>query len=137
MPASARRNRRQDGNRRLQKRPRPQGRYQLIKMATSIDCCFVFNYFYARFLALFSSEKKTLMYSPCPSVCELIFSRTMRHTEPKFSASLRLNICWKRSKFGSFPTMCWGYMKNMLKTDPHNKADETTRSLCIQHNIYI
>ena len=75
------------------------------------------NYF--NFLALFSSEKKTLMYSPCPSVCELIFSRTMRRTEPKFSALLHLYIRWNRSKFGSFPTNRSGKIeKKPLKTEP-------------------
>ena len=42
------------------------------------------------FLALFSSEKNAYVFTV--SVCELIFSRTMRHTEPNFSASLPRHI---------------------------------------------
>ena len=68
----------------------------------------VFNRFGLQFtIYIFSAffiGKKTLMYSPCPSICELIFSRTMRRTEPKFSALLYLYIRWNQSKFGSFPT---------------------------------
>ena len=40
------------------------------------------------FISFFCIGKKTLMYSPCPSVRESIFSRTMRHTEPNLSASI-------------------------------------------------
>ena len=62
------------------------------------------------FLALFSSsEKRRLCYRRvCLSVCKPIFSRTMRHTEPIFSASLRLYFPWKLSKFGSFLTTKFG-----------------------------
>ena len=56
------------------------------------------------FSAFFLIGKKTLMLSPCPSVCKPIFSRTMRHTEPIFSASLCLYFPWNQSKFGSFLT---------------------------------
>ena len=71
------------------------------------------------FLALFSSEKRRLcIRRVCPSVCEPIISRTMRDTEPKFSASLRLYIGWKQSKFGSFLTMRWGYIKKHTKNRP-------------------
>ena len=56
--------------------------------------------------------KKMLILSPCLSVsqfsCEPIFLWTTRHIELKFSALLRLYLCWKQSKFGSFPTMLWG-----------------------------
>ena len=50
-------------------------------------------------------EKKCLCYHSCLSVRESIFSRTMKHTEPKFSASICVYSCWKQSKFGSFLTM--------------------------------
>ena len=62
------------------------------------------------FLALFSSsEKRRLCYRRVRlSVCKPIFSRTMRHTEPIFSASLRLYFPWKQSKFGSFLTTKFG-----------------------------
>ena len=55
------------------------------------------------FLALFHWKKDAyvIAVSVCP-VCESSFSWAMRRTELKFSASLRLNICWKQSKFGSF-----------------------------------
>ena len=64
----------------------------------------------SEFLALFSSsEKRRLCYRRvCLSVCKPIFSRTMRHTEPIFSASLRLYFPWKLSKFGSFLTTKFG-----------------------------
>ena len=71
-----------------------------LKLICSI--CLFTHLFSAFFIG-----KKTLMYSPCPvrlSVCELIFSQTMRRTEPKFSALLHLYIRWNQSKFGSFPT---------------------------------
>ena len=66
------------------------------------------------FLALFSSsEKRRLCYrrvrpSVRLSVCKPIFSRTIRHTEPIFSASLRLYFPRNQSKFGSFLTTKFG-----------------------------
>ena len=66
------------------------------------------------FLALFSSsEKRRLCYrrvrpSVRLSVCKPIFSRTIRHTEPIFSASLRLYFPWNQSKCGSFLTTKFG-----------------------------
>ena len=64
------------------------------------------------FSAFFLIGKKTLMLSPCPSVClsvcKPIFSRTIRHTEPIFSSSLHLYFPWNLSKFGSFLTTKFG-----------------------------
>ena len=83
--------------------------------------CFVFSTFFI--------GKKTLMYSPCPSVCESIFSRTMRHTEPKFLASLRLYYMLDTIQIWFISDNGFGSnLKKNAKTEPH-KAYETMYSL--------
>ena len=101
--------------------------WMITKLIVSLTCmrnwidvwcrCLIGCYTYRRhldvfrifiFSAFFLIGKKTLMLSPCPSVCKPIFSRTMRHTEPIFSASLHLYFPWNQSKFGSFLTTKFG-----------------------------